>query len=74
MVTEEIEQRIYRCIKSEVRKLKGTVLAINGMPDHVHLAARLPGNVAPSLLMQRAKGVSSTFCHQELVKGGMFGW
>ena len=74
LVTEGIERRLYRCIASEVLKLKGTMLEINGMPDHIHLVVQLPGTVAPSNLMQTAKGVSSTFARAQLTPGEYFGW
>jgi len=74
MVTSDVERRIYRSIENEVRKLRGTVLALDGMPDHVHLAVQLPGTVAPSQLMQRVKGVSSTLGREVLIPGGLFGW
>lgn len=74
LITDEIERPLYRCIESQVRKVNGTVLAIGGISDHVHLAVLLPGIIAPSQLMQRAKGVSSTFGRDELLPGGLFGW
>ena len=74
LVTDAIERRLYRCIESEVVKVKGTVLGINGMPDHVHLAVQLPGSVAPAQLMHGVKGVSSTFARDVLVPGKYFGW
>ena len=74
MVTGDIERAVYRCIGGEVQKLRGTMLAINGMPDHVHLVAQLPGSVAPANCMRLAKGVSSTLARNRLVPGGSFGW
>ena len=73
-ITGDIERRLYRCIESEVQKLKGTVYALNGMPDHVHLVVKLPGTVAPSRVMQAAKGVSSTLAREKLVADALFGW
>lgn len=53
-ITPEWERAAYRCIVGEARRLKCLVLAINGLPDHVHLVVR------PSVLAKQAKGVSST--------------
>jgi len=73
-VTSDIERQLYRCIENEVRKQKGIVYALNGMPDHVHLAVKLPGTVAPARLMQSVKGVSSTLARNQLMGNGLFGW
>jgi REP element-mobilizing transposase RayT len=70
----EIERPLYRCIIGQVLKLKGTVLALDGMPNHVHLVVQLPSTVAPAFLMQRAKGVSSAYGRDELLPGELFGW
>ena len=73
-VTSDIERRLNRCIESEVRKMKGIVYALDGMPDHRHLVVQLPGAIAPARLMQAAKGVSSTFARDHLVENALFGW
>ena len=57
---------IYRCIQQECRALGCTVLALGGMPDHVHLLTVVPGHLAASKLMQQVKGVSARFANGEL--------
>jgi len=74
LVTPVIERPLYRCITGQVLKVKGAVLALDGMPDHVHLVAQLPATIAPAALMQRAKGVSSAYGRDELLPGELFGW
>ena len=37
LFVKEIRKDVYRCIGNEVTKLGGKLLAVNGMPDHVHL-------------------------------------
>ena len=70
----EIERRVHRCIQSEAEKASCSVLALNGMPDHVHLIAQLPSSMSAARLMQRVKGVSSTFARQHLIFDEPFGW
>ena len=41
-LTAEVERSVYRCIEKEAKCLKCEVLAIGGMPDHVHLCVKLP--------------------------------
>lgn len=50
------------------------VLAINGIPDHVHLVVKLKSTIAISLLVKQAKGVSSKFINEQLIKNGNFRW
>ncbi|MDQ2686282.1 MAG: IS200/IS605 family transposase [Armatimonadota bacterium] len=58
-LTPEIERRVHRCVTGEVERLRCLVLALDGMPDHVHLVVRAPGNVCPAALAKQVKGVSS---------------
>jgi len=74
LVTEEIERSVYRCIESEAQRLKCIVLAIGGMPDHVHLVVRVPTRVSAAQLAQQIKGVSSTFVRDQLRTGELFRW
>ena len=74
LVTTEREQAIYACIVQEAGRLGSEVLAIGGMPDHVHLVVRAPAKHAPAHLMQCIKGVSSTVARQSLPPGDFFGW
>src|SRR5579872_23782 len=74
LVTLEIERSVYRCIVQEAERLKCTVLAIGGMPDHIHLAVRIPTTVCAAQLAQQVKGVSSTFVRKQLHPGELFRW
>ncbi len=55
------ERIVYRCITQQVEAQKCEVFAIGGMPDHVHLVARLHGSVSASAFMKQVKGHSSRF-------------
>jgi putative transposase len=59
LLVGEWEQATYRCIRAEVARLGGEVLALNGMPDHVHLLVRLPATVSIAQFANQIKGVSS---------------
>ncbi len=75
LIAPEIEPRLYGCILRECRRLGCEVLAIGGIPDHVHLAVKVPTTVAPATLMQRVKGVSSTVARERLLNpGATFAW
>jgi REP element-mobilizing transposase RayT len=66
LVTSDIERAVYRCIEQQAIGLKCNVLAIGGMPDHVHLAVRTPTYVDASKIVMQAKGVSSTMVRDQL--------
>lgn len=74
LITKGIERRLYRCIVSQVQKLGCQVLAINGVPDHIHLVVKLRSTVPIATLIKQAKGVSAKFINDHnLVKDG-FRW
>ena len=58
-LTPELAPPVYGCIETVARRLGCTVLALGGMPDHVHLVVMLPPKRAIYLLAQRVKGASS---------------
>src|SRR5690349_3243870 len=73
-VSPEIEEAVYRCIQQEAQQLGCQVLAIGGMPDHVHLAIKYPATITISRLMNQIKGVSSHFVHEQLPGMEGFAW
>jgi REP element-mobilizing transposase RayT len=74
IITPAIERRLYRYISGICSNLKCQVLAINGMPDHVHFAITFPTTVSIEDAIRAIKGGSSTFARETLVRGEFFGW
>jgi len=75
LVTPEFERLLYRCIQAQCDKLECPVIAIGGMPDHIHLAVRLNVKLPIWKVMHVVKGTSSAFMRDKLIKpGDMFGW
>lgn len=70
----EIEGRLHRNIESEARKMGCTVLALNGMPDHVHLVVSFPTTITIADLVKQLKGVSSHFVNETLKPESQFKW
>ena len=58
-ITPEVERELYRYIRHLCKKAHVLIHALNGMPDHVHLAVTLPATLAPSILMHDVKGASA---------------
>jgi len=74
LVKPALERPLYRCMEDQARQMGCTVLAIGGMPDHVHMVLRYPAKVSVARLAQQIKGVSSHFVSGELQAGLGFHW
>jgi len=74
MIGPAVERRLYRSIEAEAQQMGCTVLAINGMPDHVHLLVKIPATIAIADLVKQVKGVSSHLVNEVLQPGAGFKW
>jgi REP element-mobilizing transposase RayT len=70
----DVERAVYRCVQGEARDLGCDVLALGGMPDHVHLLVKTPSTVSAAVLTKQIKGVSSRLVKDQLTPGEGFGW
>ena len=61
-------------IVSATRKLGCTTLAINGMPDHVHLLIKHNTTSTIADVVKRAKGTSSRMINQYVLIDDYFQW
>lgn len=74
LVEPAIERAVHRCVEAEARDLGCVVLAINGMPDHVHMLVRIPTRISAAELAKQVKGVSSRFVNDQLPGHEGFRW
>jgi putative transposase len=74
LITPDLETRLYPFIGGIVRDLRCTLLAINGMPDHVHLLVRYRPDLSHSELLRQVKGRSSKWINEALSQFGHFAW
>jgi len=58
-LTPEIEPLVYPLLIAKARELGAVVYAINGVVDHIHIAAAVPPRIALSEWVQQLKGSSS---------------
>jgi putative transposase len=71
----ELERRVHRCISAVALEQKCHVLAIGGMPDHVHLFVQMPTQLSPTVLMKQVKGASSKMVNEIRKEWtGVFSW
>jgi putative transposase len=69
------ERLVYSVIRQEAEEVGCVVLALNGMPDHVHLVVRARSMVSPAILAKQVKGVSSTCLNDAALLGDtLFRW
>lgn len=68
------EELLYKCIAGIVRNQGHKLLAINGMPDHIHLFLGLRPVQAVSDLMREIKGDSAIWVNKQRLAGGRFQW
>ncbi len=74
LITPTVRERLYPFLEMQVRHLRCQILAIGGMPDHVHLVVRTPTTVCAAQLMKLAKGSSSAFVNDLTLRTPYFRW
>ncbi len=72
-INEILEPRLYSYLGGIIRGLGGTTVAIGGMPDHVHIEARLRAIHRIADVLQEIKAKSSGWIHR-VIGNNMFGW
>lgn len=74
LITPTIEQRLYPFMGGILRDLRCDLLAVNGMPDHVHLLVRYRADLSISDMLQHVKGRSSKWANETFPQFGRFYW
>ncbi len=73
-ITPEVQAQLYGYMGGIIRAEKGTLYAIGGMPDHVHLLLRLRTDEAISNLMRIVKARCSRWFHDTFPESRAFAW
>ena len=74
LITPDMESVLYPFIGGIVRDLGCSLLAINGMPDHVHLLVRYRADLSHSAMIRHIKGRSSKWINERPGRLNRFGW
>ena len=72
LIDPALERRLYRMIASVAQDQGCTVLALNGMPDHVHLVVTFPATITIAELTKQVKGTTSRFANENAGPDGLF--
>ena len=63
----EIAERLKQILKDIARDYRIRIIAMEVMPDHVHMLAEAPPKYAPAKIIQLFKGISSRRLRQEFL-------
>lgn len=72
-ILADMEYRFHRQLSHEAGRRDCTVLAVGGVPDHVHLLFEFPASLCLLDLVKHLKTSSTQFANTELQLGG-FQW
>lgn len=73
-ITAEVEPVIYNLLRTKAIGLEGTVFAINGMAEHVHMAVAILPKIAVATFAGQIKGVASAKFNQNYPSANPFYW
>jgi REP element-mobilizing transposase RayT len=74
LITPDLESRLYPFMGGILRDLRCTLLAINGIADHVHMLIRYRADLSHSDMLQQIKGRSSKWINETFPWPGRFAW
>lgn len=74
LIPERHEEELYKYITGIVKHKKQKLIAINGMPDHVHIFVGLKTDMAVSDLVRDVKHFSTDFINGKKWLRGKFYW
>ena len=74
LILPSFEKELYKYIVGIIKNLGQTPLQVNGMPDHIHIAARLRPAMAPATFVQKVKANSSKWINEQGFLPQEFSW
>jgi REP element-mobilizing transposase RayT len=73
LITRPVEEELYAYLGGILRENEGTLIAIGGMPDHVHILACLRARHSVSTIVRLMKSNSSKWINSRH-RNSKFGW
>ena len=65
LIVSDVEKRLKHLIEEKATELECSIIALETMPDHVHLFVRAPPVLAPNQIVGKIKGHSSRILRKE---------
>jgi putative transposase len=73
-IRDEVRDDLFRYIGGAIRGERGVLLEVGGVPEHLHLLAKLKTDVAVSVIVQKIKGGSSKWVNERQDSRERFEW
>ena len=73
-IQPKLQSRLYEYIGGIVRGENGMLIAIGGMPDHIHLLVTLHSTTCLADMLRRIKANSSKWVHENVPEMKTFAW
>jgi putative transposase len=74
LILPEWETRLYAAIVTKCDELRASLMAVNGMADHIHVLLRLPATISLAEMAKYLKGASSHPINNEMRPPDKFQW
>jgi len=74
LIKPDFKEELYKYIAGIVRNQHQKLIAINGMPDHVHILIGLKPAMALADLVREIKADSTNFINRKKLLHGRFSW
>ena len=74
LILPSFEIELHKYIVGIIKELNQTPIQVNGMADHIHIAARLRPNMASSVFIQKIKANSSRWINAQGHLSKEFAW
>ena len=74
LISENKKDEIYKYITGIITNKKQKLIAINGMPDHIHILVGIKPDISLSDLVRDIKSSSSKFINEQKWINGKFEW
>ena len=74
LIKLDFKEQLYKYIAGIVRNQRQKLIAINGMPDHIHILVGLRPAMALADLVENIKSESSRFINRNRLVHGRFRW
>ncbi|MBE8727562.1 IS200/IS605 family transposase [Flavobacterium hungaricum] len=74
LISRNKKDEIYKYITGIITNQKQKLIAINGMPDHIHILVGIKPNISLSDLVRDIKSSSSKFINEQKWMNGKFEW
>jgi putative transposase len=73
-IHEGLRERLYEYVGGIIRGEGGVLIEIGGVPDHVHILAKLRTDIAIAVMVRLIKSNSSKWVNQTNSPGNRFEW